>query len=444
MERGKYKKILFYFIITTIFSLLLTFSFYFFLDRYFKKNVFIEIKEPYIDQNFVFYNNGDEEEKQQNINFYKILDEAENILLSTNPFSEVYKLNLSNQDYKIQNEGFYDILDICKTVYYCSDKTFAPMVYTDTYEENINTTNFECLLINKKKIRKLYPKTKINLDQFIDAYCLTQIINSSKYLNNFYLQKNEEIFVFGDQNKFIKGWNLVKKIIVPQKMTLGEEKEIETENEKYLKNIDIQEIDKKIEALSFKKKDMYAKEQDKKFDFLAFAQKTNDSLDLLNVIALKYKILNAKQKKQDTHNKNNKRIISLKFKNIRNKAISVVEGKDINKIIKKQYALQGDNKKEKYYELKNYFVNARTKTYIEPIFIFGIVFADNNIFAKALMKSLANNNFESANEIINKLRYHDCQYFVLYIDEEGNINYENSKKLKVKKIEDIYEILFYE
>ena len=113
-----------------------------YLNKYYKENIFIEINEAYSNQNFIFYNNSENKE-QQNIDFYKELNDAENTLLSTNPFSEVYKLNTCNQDYKIQNEGFYNILDTCKTIYYCSDKTFAPMEYLNTQEKNINTTNFD-------------------------------------------------------------------------------------------------------------------------------------------------------------------------------------------------------------------------------------------------------------------------------------------------------------
>ena len=132
------------------------------------------------------------------------------------------------------------------------------------------------------------------------------------------------------------------------------------------------------------------------------------------------------------------------MKNIKNKAISIVEGKNINKNIKKQYALPENNKKEKFYDIKNYFINARTRKSTEQKIFLGVVFADNNILAKALVGTFIIDNFENANDIINKLRYYDCQYFVLFIDEDGNFNYENSTNLKVKKIENNYEISFYE
>lgn len=441
MEIKRYRKTIFYFIISVVSTLILTFSFHFFLDKYYKENIFIEINEAYSNQNFIFYNNRENKEEEQNIDFYKELNDAEKTLLSTNPFSEVYKLNTCKQDYKIQNEGFYNILDTCKTIYYCSDKTFAPMEYLNTQEENINTTNFDCILVKKDKIRKLYPKTKINLDQFIDAYCLTQIVKTNEHLNNFYLQKDEEIYVSGDQNKFIKGWNLMKKIIITQK-TISEEEEDNSDIE--FKNIDINELDKKIEKLITKTKDTYINIQNDKFDFLTFVKRINDSLDLLNAIALKFKILKARQKEQNKTNINNEKVFFLKINNIKNKAISIVEGKNINKNIKKQYALPEDNKKEKCYDIKNYFVNARTKRSTEQKFFLGIVFADNNILAKALAGSFIIDNFENANDIINNLRYHDCQYFVLFMDENGDFNYENSTKLKVKKIENNYEISFYE
>ena len=67
-----------------------------------------------------------------------------------------------------------------------------------------------------------------------------------------------------------------------------------------------------------------------------------------------------------------------------------------------------------------------------------------NILAKALAGSFIIDNFENANDIINNLRYHDCQYFVLFMDENGIFNYENSTKLKVKIIDNNYEISFYE
>ena len=173
-------------------------------------------------------------------------------------------------------------------------------------------------------------------------------------------------------------------------------------------------------------------------------KRINDSLDLLNAIALKFKILKARQKEQNKTNINNEKVFFLKIKNIKNKAISIVEGKNINKNIKKQYALPEDNKKEKCYDIKNYFVNARTKRSTEQKFFLGIVFADNNILAKALAGSFIIDNFENANDIINNLRYHDCQYFVLFMDENGIFNYENSTKLKVKIIDNNYEISFYE
>lgn len=440
MEIKKYRKTIFYFIISVVSTLFLTFSFHFFLEKYYKKNIFVEINEIYSNQNFIFYNNRNKEEEQNN-DFYKKLKEAEDTLLSTNSFSEVYKLNICNQDYKIQNDGFYNILDICKTIYYCSDKTFAPMEYFNTQEENINTTNFDCILIKKDKIRKLYPKTKINLDQFIDAYCLMQIVKTNEDLNNFYLQKDEEIYVSGDQNKFIKGWNLMKKIIISQK-TISEEEEDNSDIE--IRNIDINELNKKIEKLITKIKDTYINIQNYKFDFLTFVKRVNVSLDLLNAISLKFKILKARQKEQNKKNINNKKVFFLKMKNIKNKAISIVEGKNINKNIKKQYALPEDNKKEKFYDIKNYFVNARTRKSTEQKFFLGVVFADNNILAKALAGAFIIDNFENANDIINKLRYYDCQYFVLFIDEDGNFNYENSTNLKVKKIENNYEISFYE
>ena len=403
MEIKKYRKTIFYFIISVISTLFLTFFFHFFLEKYYKKNIFVEINESYSNQNFIFYNNK-EKEKEQNNDFYKKLKEAEDTLLSTNSFSEVYNLNICNKDYKIQNDGFYNILDICKTIYYCSDKTFAPMEYFNTQEENINTTNFDCILIKKDKIRKLYPKTKINLDQFIDAYCLMQIVKKNEDLNNFYLQKDEEIYVSGDQNKFIKGWNLMKKIIISQK-TISEEEEDNRDIE--IKNIDINELDKKIEKLITKTKDTYINIQNYKFDFLIFVERVNVSLDLLNAISLKFKILKARQKEQNKKNINNEKVFFLKMKNIKNKAISIVEGKNINKNIKKQYALPENNKKEKFYDIKNYFVNARTRKSTEQKFFLGVVFADNNILAKALAGAFIIDNFENANDIINKLRYYD-------------------------------------
>ena len=87
MEIKRYRKTIFYFIISVVSTLILTISFHFFLDKYYKENIFIEINESYSNQNFIFYNNSENKEEQQNIDFYKELNDAENTLLSTNPFS---------------------------------------------------------------------------------------------------------------------------------------------------------------------------------------------------------------------------------------------------------------------------------------------------------------------------------------------------------------------
>ena len=436
MEIIKHKKTLLYVVFSIASVLLLTFFSYFFLDKYSKENIFIEIFETHSDQKIIFLKN---ENQEQNIDFYKTLNDVEKILLSTNLFSEVYKLNHREENYKIRNRLFYNILNTCKMVYYCSDKTSAPMLYDDIPQEDINATNFDCILINKNEIKKLYARTKINLDQFIDAGCLSQIVEKNKDLHDFYLQKDEEIFVSGDQNKYIKGWNLLKKIKIQQQTENTVEENTEIENER-LKDIDIQVINKNIEDIVMKINSSKINHKNENFDFVTFVQNSNDILDLSQAIALKFKVLKKKQEVTQKIEEKNDDFIILRFKNIKNKAISMIKGVDFNNSLKKQYGI----KKNTNYEIKRYFIDASLGTVTKPNFIIAFVFAEENILAKTLLNALVINNFEDADKIINKIRYHDCQYFVLYENEDGFLNYENSAELKVKQQGKDYNISFYE
>ena len=42
------------------------------------------------------------------------------------------------------------------------------------------------------------------------------------------------------------------------------------------------------------------------------------------------------------------------------------------------------------------------------------------------------NNFSNANEVFKILNKHQCEYFVLYQDEDKKLQYKSSKQLKVK------------
>lgn len=81
---------------------------------------------------------------------------------------------------------------------------------------------------------------------------------------------------------------------------------------------------------------------------------------------------------------------------------------------------------------KNVLINPNTGDILYPKYICGFVISDNAILSRCLSLSCSMNNFARANAIFDNFKKHQCDYFVLYQDEDKNLRYKSSKQLKVK------------
>ncbi|MDR2402094.1 MAG: hypothetical protein LBD32_01335 [Cytophagales bacterium] len=96
---------------------------------------------------------------------------------------------------------------------------------------------------------------------------------------------------------------------------------------------------------------------------------------------------------------------------------------------------ESDDKKFSNIQLKsskNVLINHQDGEIFYPNYVCGFVISDNPILSKCLSLACSMNDFFSANEIFEKFKNHQCEYFVLYRDEEKNLTYRCSKQLKVK------------
>ena len=102
----------------------------------------------------------------------------------------------------------------------------------------------------------------------------------------------------------------------------------------------------------------------------------------------------------------------------------------------KTKSIHKDNDKRfsdiKFEKSKNVLIDPHSGEIFSPKYICGFVISDNPILSKCLSLLCSMNDFSNANEIFEKFKNHQCDYFVLYQDEEKNLYYKSSKQLKVK------------
>lgn len=107
--------------------------------------------------------------------------------------------------------------------------------------------------------------------------------------------------------------------------------------------------------------------------------------------------------------------------------------------LRKNYEMD-EREMNKKMELKDIQIDDSKRILINPMdggltvskFICGFVISDNPILSKCLSLSCNINNFATADEIFKNFKNHQCEYFVLYQDEEKKLQYRSSKQLKVK------------
>jgi hypothetical protein len=121
-------------------------------------------------------------------------------------------------------------------------------------------------------------------------------------------------------------------------------------------------------------------------------------------------------------------------------ALSFVLSDKYKKYLRQNYIQEGEAVRIKKLELKNINIDRSKNILINPLdgglvipqFICSFVISDNPILSKCLSLSCNMNNFSNADEVFKILNKHQCEYFVLYQDEDKKLQYKSSKQLKVK------------
>ena len=121
-------------------------------------------------------------------------------------------------------------------------------------------------------------------------------------------------------------------------------------------------------------------------------------------------------------------------------ALNFVLSDKYKKYLRQNYVQEGEAGRIKKLELKNINIDRSKNILINPLdgglvvpkFICSFVISDNPILSKCLSLSCNMNNFSNANEVFKILNKHQCEYFVLYQDEDKKLQYKSSKQLKVK------------
>ncbi len=121
-------------------------------------------------------------------------------------------------------------------------------------------------------------------------------------------------------------------------------------------------------------------------------------------------------------------------------ALKFILSKKYKKYLRQNYVKEIDDngiKKREFNNLhidisKNILINPVDGGIVVPKFICSFVISDNPILSKSLSLSCNMNNFVNADEVFKNLNQHQCEYFVLYQDEDKKLQYKSSKQLKVK------------
>lgn len=85
------------------------------------------------------------------------------------------------------------------------------------------------------------------------------------------------------------------------------------------------------------------------------------------------------------------------------------------------------------------FINPAGKNNI----IGGVVISDNLFLSRTMANVAQEKGFAFVEELTSRLRYHDCQYFILYYNPEGQIESQKSFGLDVKEKDNCFNISFY-
>lgn len=73
----------------------------------------------------------------------------------------------------------------------------------------------------------------------------------------------------------------------------------------------------------------------------------------------------------------------------------------------------------------------------------GVVIADDLFLARAITNVGQHNDFLSVDTISSRLRYHDCQYFILYYNDDGMVECQKSFGLCVKEKSNCWRVELY-
>ena len=168
-------------------------------------------------------------------NVTELMSSIDDSLRSDVKISDVFLVNNSEScDKQNVSKYLYKTLDACKYVSYRTNCGVNPTLkpYTDElmrlrnraknnanqpnklFEKYKHDTKFEYLVIGKNSIRKLKPRVKVNIDQFISA-CQVEYLTRA-FLDNgaqdCCVSSQDCFAVHGNQNSSKTGWNIVKTV----------------------------------------------------------------------------------------------------------------------------------------------------------------------------------------------------------------------------------------
>ena len=394
-------------------------------------------------------------------------------------------------------------------------KDFEKTKYQNLFLESKPFIDFDYIMVNNNRLKKLKNDVCLNLDHIIRA-CQAKNLSDffkSKSIKNFYFIMNHEIVTSGFRDGKKKNWRIVYSVPVKVKNKKIENTEDENSSDTYeTKNKNVKIIfslqNKSIsvfnnteslpslenfyvsDLIEFEKCEEEMKLYIKQCAFVFYKHpviKENRSFYKFLLSRAKpenqnllYQAFDRLKKKSKDHfktfvwttdqcvyqpfaNYSNEDLIQfLNTQSFKKKLKVQRDEKEVELIKKlriemkrvfldffksedykknlfanyKTKSIHKDNDKRfsdiKFEKSKNVLIDPHNGEIFSPKYICGFVISDNPILSKCLSLSCSMNDFSNANEIFEKFKNHQCDYFVLYQDEEKNLYYKSSKQLKVK------------
>ena len=325
------------------------------------------------------------------IDIYRILNETHKFLSKDDIGSDVFAFNNIDVDcYRYKNQDFYDILSRVKDVFVCSDGKMSSRVVSD---------DLDCVLVNKTTAKKLKGDVTIDLDDFIGACVLRHIARQvrEKQINDYCLMYEDVLLLCGNQNKKTSGWNVSKDFKYMGEINDNSDT-VENEQQKTVEN---QQQKKEEEYSYYIPYDLYEYDDE---------NENNDDVD--DDYEIEYQDPFERINMPFTENNGFESVyaentITTNLVGIKDKALCFIKPNKVNNIIG------------------------------------GVVMTDDVLLSKTIAMAAEKNGFAVVDYISSRLRYDDCQYFILYYNSEGGMEMQKSCRVNVKENNNCWRATFY-